>query len=211
MKTSTTLNTNGLTDEQFEFAQANYGLVIKACENYHVPGDLREECLQAGWETLIRKIPDYDASRARFSTFIFPWLRNAFNDVIKENGDGMTYKPRKAVIKMVSLDKPMGFDSDGDACTLGNILPSEYDCEAEAVDSVMVDQIRRCVARLDEREQFILTRYFNLDRKEEREWSLREIATALNTTRTTVSNVMARAQEKLRCMLEYGAGMRRAA
>lgn len=210
-RTDTVFNTTGLTDEQFAFADANFGLVIKACNTYHVPNELREECLQAGWETLIRKVPDYDGSRAKFSTFIFPWLRNAFNDVIKENGDGMTYKPKKAVIKMISLDKPMGTDSNGNTCSLGDILPTEVNAEDEAVDEVYKQQLNRCINRLDARERFIITRYYNLGYSDDHEWSLREIAEALGTTRTTVSNVMARASAKLRNMLEYGAGMRHAA
>lgn len=212
MKTKDTLSDNQpLTKEQFEFADANFGLVIKACNAYHVPKELREDCLQAGWETLLKKIPDFDGSRARFSTFIFPWLRNAFNDVIRENGDGMTYKPKKADIRIISLDKDMGSEEEGNSCAFSGVLSAADDTEAEAVSSIMNELLSRCIERLDAREQFILKHYYNLDCIEEREWSLREIAVALGTTRTTVSNVMARAQEKLRCMLEYGAGMRRVA
>lgn len=202
---------NSLTEEQFEFADANFGLVVKACNAYHVPEDLYEDCLQAGWETLLKKIPDFDGSRAKFSTFIFPWLRNAFNDVIKENGDGMTYKPKKTAVNVLSLEKPVGYDGEGNSCSLSDLLPSDRDAEREAVNEMMNDQLYRCLRRLDSRERFILTRYYNLGNGEDREWSLREIALALGTTRTTVSNVMARALEKLRAMLEYGAGMRHAA
>ena len=211
MKTSDTIYENALTEEQLAFAEANYGLVSKACESFHVPEDLYQDCLQAGWETLLRKIPDYDASRAKFSTFIFPWLRNTFNDVIKENGDCMTYKPRKAVIRMVSMDKPFGRDADGNTCTLSELLPGAADTEEDAVSNMLTGQLYRCLDRLDSRERFILERYFNLGNRFDSSWSLREIAVALGTTRTTVSNVMARAQEKLRCMLEYGSGMRHAA
>ena len=209
--TDTTTVKSTLTEEQFAFAEANYGLVSKACESYHVPEDLYQDCLQAGWETLLRKIPDYDASRAKFSTFIFPWLRNAFNDVIKENGDCITYKPKSVSIRMVSMDKPFGRDADGNTCSLCDLLPGATDTEEDAVDAVFTEQLGRCLKRLDSRERFILEHYFNLGNKYDAGWSLREIAVALGTTRTTVSNVMARAQEKLRCMLEYGAGMRRAA
>lgn len=209
--TDTSRNTSSLTKEQLEFADANYGLVVKACKSFHVPNDLYEDCLQAGWETLLRKIPDFDSSRARFSTFIYPWLHNAFNDVIKENGDGMTYKPKNANIRMVSFDKPMSSDSEGNSCSLADLLPGSVDVAEDAVGSAMNSQLYRCINRLDDRERFIIIRRFNLDRREEGEWSLREIASALRTTRTTVSNVLERAQEKLRCMLEYGAGMRYAA
>lgn len=209
--TDTSRNTSSLTKEQLEFADANYGLVVKACKSFHVPNDLYEDCLQAGWETLLRKIPDFDSSRARFSTFIYPWLHNAFNDVIKENGDGMTYKPKNANIRMLSFDKPMSSDSEGNSCSLADLLPGSVDVAEDAVGSAMNSQLYRCINRLDDRERFIIIRRFNLDRREEGEWSLREIASALRTTRTTVSNVLERAQEKLRCMLEYGAGMRYAA
>lgn len=209
--TESTLRANGLSEEQFAFAQANYGLVVKACESYHVPEELYQDCLQAGWETLIRKIPDYDAARAKFSTFIFPWLRNAFNDVIRGNGDGMTYKPRKSTVRMISMDKPVSFDADGNSCSLSDILPDEADSEKTATDRIMNELLGRCICRLDAREQYVLKHYYNLGNCDEREWSLREIAVALNTTRTTVSNVLARAQEKLRCMFEYGTGIRRVA
>lgn len=212
MKTTITpFPVRALSDEQLEFADANFGLVVKACKAFHVPEDLYEDCLQAGWETLLRKIPDFDGSRAKFSTFIFPWLRNAFNDVIKENGDGMTYKPKKAAVNVLSLEKPVGFDGEGNSCSLSDLLPSDRDTERDALDDIMICQLKKCLRRLDSRERFILEHYFNLGNREDREWSLREIALALGTTRTTVSNVMARAIEKLRCMLDYGAGMRHAA
>lgn len=209
--TDTSFKGCSLTKEQLEFADANYGLVVKACRSFHVPEDLYEDCLQAGWETLLRKVPDYDSSRGMFSTFIFPWLHNAFNDVIKENGDGMTYKPKKANIRMLSLDKPMASDGEGNTCSLSDLLPGEVDVAEETLDSVMSEQLHLCVKRLDARERFIVTRRYNLDRQSDHEWSLREIAAALKTTRTTVSNVLERAHGKLRNMIEYGAGMRRAA
>lgn len=211
MKTTETNNSKHLTEEQLEFAEANFGLVVKACESFHVPEDLYEDCLQAGWETLLTKVSDYDASRAKFSTFIFPWLRNTFNDVIKENGDGMTYKPRNSVIRMTSLDKPFGHDAEGNTCTLGDLIPGVEDTEKEAVDKMLTEQLYRCIRRLDAREQFILKNYYNLGNCLETGMSLREIALELGTTRTTVSNVMARAESKLRAMLDYGAGMRHAA
>ena len=209
--TDTTLKAKDLTKEQLEFADANYGLVVKACRSYHVPEDLYEDCLQAGWETLLRKIPDFDSSRARFSTFIFPWLHNAFNEVIRENGDGMTYKPRNMNIRMVSFNKPVGHDGEGNDCSLADLLPGSIDVAEDAVNSAVKNQLYCCIDRLDDREKFIINRRFNLDRREEQEWSLREIASALGSTRTTVSNVLDRACERLRCMLEYGAGMRHAA
>lgn len=211
MKTNTSFPVRQLTREQYEFADANFGLVVKACKSYHVPEDLYEDCLQAGWETLLRKVPDFDGSRAKFSTFIFPWLRNAFNDVIKENGDGMTYKPKAANIRKVSLEKAVCTDSDGNSCSLSDLLPADMDAEDEAVTEMMNDQLYRCIRRLDSREQFILKHYYNLGHCDDESWSLREIAAALCTTRTTVSNVLNRALEKLRAMLEYGAGMRHAA
>lgn len=209
--TNTTVPENTLSEEQIAFAEANYGLVVKACESFHVPEDLYQDCLQAGWETLLKKVSDYDATRAKFSTFIFPWLRNTFNDVIKENGDGMTYKPKNSVIHVTSMDKPFGHDADGNTCSLGDLLPAAEDAEEEAVERMYSEQLYRCIRRLDEREQFILKNYYNLGNQLETGMSLREIALALGTTRTTVSNVMARAEQKLRAMLEYGVGMRHAA
>lgn len=213
MKTTTTTTAaeKALTEEQYAFADANFGLVIKACDVCHIPEELREDCIQAGWEVLLRKIPDFDSSRAKFSTFIFPWLRNAFNDVIKADGDGMVYKPRNAIIRVISMDKTMAADSEGNTCTLSELLPGNEDTERAVTEGLMNEQLYRCLLRLDEREQFILKHYYNLGNCLENGMSLREIALALGTTRTTVSNVMARAEQKLRAMLEYGAGMRHAA
>lgn len=209
--TETTFPARTLTKEQFDFADANFGLVVKACRSYHVPEDLYEDCLQAGWETLLRKVPEFDGSRAKFSTFIFPWLRNAFNDVIKADGDGMVYKPRDVEIHIISLEKTFGNDGEGGTCTLADLLPSTTDTEADASERILSEQLHRCLGRLDAREQFVLNHYYNLGEFLERPMSLREIALALGTTRTTVSNVLSRALEKLRTMLEYGAGMRHAA
>lgn len=209
--TNTTTASRKLTEEQAAFAWANYGLIVKACNSYKVPEALREDSIQAGLETLLRKIPDFDSSRAKFSTFIYPWLHNTFNDVQKENGDGMTRKPSNTEIKTISLEKEIANDGNGNSLSLSDMLPAAEDTEREATDNLMNEQLYRCMERLDSRENFILNRRFNLDRQEDGEWSLREIALALGTTRTTVSNVLERAQEKLRCMLEYGAGMRGAA
>ena len=44
-----------------------------------------EDLVQEGWLAIVRKIDGYDPSRAKLSTYMFPWIEDAFRQYLRKS------------------------------------------------------------------------------------------------------------------------------
>lgn len=157
MRSDITVET-GLTDEQAEMTQANLGLISFVIDrNKHLVTELYDygDAWQDGYFGLARAVQLFDPTRGfQFSTYATDRIRQAIQ---KGRGRFESKAWRAAYEQNVSdeLEAPLSLDMpadglDGDAATLGEILPCAGHVEELAIAGAVTAAVRdACVDEFD--------------------------------------------------------------
>ncbi len=157
MRSDITVET-GLTDEQAEMTQANLGLISFVIDrNKHLVTELYDygDAWQDGYFGLARAVQLFDPTRGfTFSTYATDRIRQAIQ---KGRGRFESKAWRAAYEQNVSdeLEAPLSLDMpvaglDGDASTLGEILPCSGHVEELAIAGAVTAAVREaCVDGFD--------------------------------------------------------------
>ncbi|OAO76796.1 RNA polymerase sporulation specific sigma factor SigK [Anoxybacillus flavithermus] len=112
----------------------------------------------------------------------------------KRNTDASSFA--KKTKKDVSLHEPIGQDRDGNEISLIDVLKSEGEDVADEIHLNMeIEQVRKYIEVLDEREKEVIISRFGLDLQKEK--TQREIAKELGISRSYVSRIEKRALMKI--------------
>lgn len=109
----------------------------------------------------------------------------------------MAVRSGKKIQNEISIDEPIGTDSEGNKITFNDILSNDED---EILDTVNLKLVKGSLARimnrvLDKRERIIIILRYGL--ADGREYTQKEIAKKLNISRSYVSRIEKHALEKL--------------
>ena len=139
-----------------------------------------EDIAQEVFLKVFRAIQRFDASRAKFTTWVYTFVRNHCFDILK-----------KKKLKTSSLSAVEDDDSDRDFADARELQPTQ-----DAENSELGRRIGEALATLgeDQRMVFVLREYEQLD--------YREIATITGVNEGTVKSRLFRAKESLRKQLE---------
>ncbi len=148
-----------------------------------------DDAISIGTIGLIKGISSYNFDKkTKLSTYISRCIEN---EVL------MSVRQSKKTQNEISIDEPIGTDSEGNNITFNDILSNDDD---EILDRVNLKMIKTSLGKLldkvlDERERkIIILRYGLADGKE---YTQNEIAKMLKISRSYVSRIEKRALEKL--------------
>ena len=115
-----------------------------------------------------------------------------------ENEILMSIRASKRIKQEISLSLPIGVDKDGNEISFNDILGTDTDEIVDSIDlKIQVGNLRNALKEaLTEREQTVIISRYGLDGSEPR--PQREIAKALNISRSYVSRIEKKALDKLR-------------
>lgn len=110
----------------------------------------------------------------------------------------MSIRASKRIKQEISLSLPIGVDKDGNEISFNDILGTDTDEIVDSIDlKIQVGNLRNALKEaLTEREQTVIISRYGLDGSEPR--PQREIAKALNISRSYVSRIEKKALDKLR-------------
>lgn len=169
----------------------NLRLVAHIAKKYSpTPGYDVDDLISIGTIGLIKAIDSFDESKnIRLATYASRCISNEILMLMRAS------KNRK---KEVSLEEPIGTDSEGNTISLLNILCNEDgDIEGEISTKMLVKKLYKAIdERLLPRERQIINMRYGLDGKDG--ITQREIASKLNISRSYVSRIETKALFKLR-------------
>lgn len=152
-----------------------------------------EDLISIGTIGLIKAIDSFDdKKKIRLATYAARCIHNEILMLIRAN----KHKPQE-----MSLQNPIGTDSEGNSISLLNIIGSDDDDITEQIDlKSRSDKLHRAMnICLTDREREILKYRFGLDGADE--LAQRHIAQRLGISRSYVSRIEKKATDKLRAFL----------
>jgi len=166
----------------------NLRLVAHIVKKYQAAGD-NDDLISIGTIGLIKGISSYNTSKkTKLATYV---ARCIENEIL------MSIRHDKKFQNQVSLDEPIGFDSDGNEVSLMDVLQSENEDICEKIDreNMVAKLYRKIRTTLAEREQEIIRLRYGL-------WGgeplpQREVASLLGISRSYVSRIEKKALGKL--------------
>ncbi|WP_059102706.1 RNA polymerase sporulation sigma factor SigK [Shouchella shacheensis] len=166
----------------------NLRLVAHIVKKFENTREDTEDLISIGTIGLIKAIESYSEGKGtKLATYA---ARCIENEIL------MHLRALKKVKKDVSLQDPIGTDKEGNEISLIDILQEEGDDIVDVIQTEMEKkQIYKYIHVLDEREKEVIVGRFGLNLEEER--TQREIAKALNISRSYVSRIEKRALMKL--------------
>ncbi len=170
----------------------NMRLVVHIARKYKVPGCTFDDLISIGAIGLIKAIRTFDTrTGASLSTYA---ARCIENEIL------MCLRQSRKQQNDVSLNEPLGMDSDGNAISFIDILGTDGDVVEEEVQRrVTLQKVHKALPKLPKRERTVLSlRYGLADGKMHPQ---HEIAELLGISRSYVSRVEKHAIELLRELL----------
>lgn len=167
----------------------NLRLVAHIAKKYTSVFKECDDAVSIGTIGLIKGISSYNFEKnTKLSTYISRCIENEILMAIRSG---------KKIQNEISLDEPIGTDSEGNRITFNDILSDESD---EITDTVNLKIVRGSISRLvdivlDDRERKIIVLRYGLF--DGREYTQNEIAKMLKISRSYVSRIEKRALEKL--------------
>ena len=151
-------------------------------------GEDLEDLISIGTIGLIKAIESYSPNKGtKLATYA---ARCIENEIL------MHLRSLKKTRKDVSLHEPIGQDKEGNEISLLDILKSEgQDIVDEIQLNMELEQVKKYISVLDEREKEVIVNRFGLGRQ--REKTQREIAKELGISRSYVSRIEKRALMKM--------------
>ena len=180
---------NGDEEAKRKLIEHNLRLVAHIAKKY--TGIFRDgdDAVSIGTIGLIKGISSYNFDKkTKLSTYISRCIEN---EIL------MAVRSGKKVQNEVSIEEPIGTDSEGNNITFNDILSNEED---EILDVVNLKLVKSSLAKLidtvlDKREKVIIVLRYGI--ADGREYTQNEIAKKLKISRSYVSRIEKRALEKL--------------
>ncbi|MFC4183688.1 RNA polymerase sporulation sigma factor SigK [Saccharococcus thermophilus] len=166
----------------------NLRLVAHIVKKFENTGEDVEDLISIGTIGLIKAIESYSPGKGtKLATYA---ARCIENEIL------MHLRSLKKTRKDVSLHEPIGQDKEGNEISLIDILKSEgNDIVDEIHLNMELEQIKKYIDVLDEREKEVIISRFGLDMQQEK--TQREIAKELGISRSYVSRIEKRALMKM--------------
>jgi RNA polymerase sporulation-specific sigma factor len=166
----------------------NLRLVAHIVKKFENTGEDVEDLISIGTIGLIKAIESYSPGKGtKLATYA---ARCIENEIL------MHLRSLKKTRKDVSLHEPIGQDKEGNEISLIDVLKSEgNDIIDEIQLNMELEQVKKYIDVLDEREKEVIISRFGLDMK--REKTQREIAKELGISRSYVSRIEKRALMKM--------------
>ena len=141
---------------------------------------------------LIRAARQFDESKGYlFSTYASRTIQNEICVDMRRNRS----EKRKANFNTISLDTPIYKNSDGDEILLIDAIPSDENIEEKILEKEQMDQLKKAISTLTDREKEILNYYIIHDMTQ------KEIAEKMNFTQSYISRrlqiIVKKLKEKL--------------
>jgi RNA polymerase sporulation-specific sigma factor len=166
----------------------NLRLVAHIVKKFENTGEDVEDLISIGTIGLIKAIESYSPSKGtKLATYA---ARCIENEIL------MHLRSLKKTRKDVSLHEPIGQDKEGNEISLIDVLKSEgSDIIDEIQLNMELEQVKKYIDVLDEREKEVIISRFGLDMQQEK--TQREIAKELGISRSYVSRIEKRALMKM--------------
>ena len=180
---------NGDEDAKNKLIEHNLRLVAHIAKKYSSVFKDCDDAISIGTIGLIKGITSYNFEKStKLSTYISRCIEN---EIL------MSVRQSKKTQNEISIDEPIGTDSEGNNITFNDILSDDDD---EILDTVNMKMVKGALGKLldkvlDKRERQIIVMRYGLSGKGE--CTQHEIAKMLNISRSYVSRIEKRALEKL--------------
>ena len=170
----------GSDEARQKLIEHNMRLVVHIARKYKVPGSTFDDLISIGSVGLIKAVRSFDIRMgAPLSTYA---ARCIENEIL------MSLRQSRKQQADVSLNEPLGKDSDGNAITFVDILGTEPDIvEEEVRRRITLGKVRQTLPVLPERERMVLKLRYGLE--DGRQHPQHEIADQLGISRSYVSRV----------------------
>ncbi len=168
--------------------ERNLRLVAHVIKKFDDPGVDKEDLISIGSIGLIKAINTFNPDKgARLATYA---ARCIENEIL------MFFRARQKNQKReISLQEPLGTDSEGNDIKMEDILSSEENLLDKVEVSLLKDQVLKNMGKLNFREQKVLNLRFGLSGS--RRYTQKEIANLLGISRSYVSRIEKRIIQKL--------------
>ena len=180
---------NGDESAKNKLIEHNLRLVAHIAKKYTGIFKDGDDAVSIGTIGLIKGISSYNFDKkTKLSTYISRCIEN---EIL------MAVRSGKKAHNEISIDEPIGADSEGNNITFNDILSNEED---EILEVVNLKLVKSSLAKLidsvlDKRERIIIVLRYGL--ADGREYTQNEIAKKLKISRSYVSRIEKRALEKL--------------
>jgi len=172
-----------------ELIERNMRLIVHIARKYKVPGCTFDDLISIGAIGLIKAVRSYDpAAGTSLSTYA---ARCIENEIL------MSLRHSRKQQNDVSLDEPLGTDSDGNSVSFSDLLGTPPDLvEDEVRRRVTLDMVKKVLPTLPERERMVLMMRYGIG--DGVVHPQHEIADQLGISRSYVSRVEKHAIELIR-------------
>lgn len=158
--------------------------------------NLYEKCddyFDVGMIGLVKAANTYDENSGyAFSTYAYTVIMHEIHYYIRKENCA------KRQHSDISLSKVV-YDDGKKVMTLGDIIPSDINIEQEICEKESIEELYKCIQKLEAQEKVILIYYYGLYNTRKHNQS--EIAEELCISQTYVSRIIKRAKKKLKKML----------
>ncbi len=185
-------------DEQAKckLIEHNLRLVAHIAKKYTASGKETDDLISIGTIGLIKGINSFKIEKgAKLSTYISRCIENEILMCIRSS---------KKLQNEVSLDEPIGTDSEGNQITFNSILSNSDDEVFDSIDSkIMINKLYKSIeAVLSPREKEVIVLRYGLSG--EKELTQKEVAKKLKISRSYISRIEKHAIELLREQMKDG-------
>ena len=172
-----------------ELIERNMRLIVHIARKYKVPGCTFDDLISIGAIGLIKAVRSYDPDAGTsLSTYA---ARCIENEIL------MSLRHSRKQQNDVSLDEPLGTDSDGNSVSFSDLLGTPPDLvEDEVRRRVTLDMVKKALPTLRERERMVLMMRYGIG--DGVVHPQHEIADQLGISRSYVSRVEKHAIELIR-------------
>ena len=170
----------------------NLRLVAHIAKKYRKSAD-REDLISIGTIGLIKAVSTFSESKGALSAYA---ARCIENEIL------MSLRRERKLVETVSIEEPVGADREGNALKLSDVLSDGGESIFETVQGRLDAERLNAVMRrtLNARERTVLSLRFGLNGRTP--LRQREVANALDISRSYVSRIETRALDKLRRAFE---------
>lgn len=139
-----------------ELIERNMRLIVHIARKYKVPGCTFDDLISIGAIGLIKAVRSYDPDAGTsLSTYA---ARCIENEIL------MCLRHSRKQQNDVSLDEPLGTDSDGNSVSFSDLLGTPPDLvEDEVRRRVTLDMVKKALPKLPDRERMVLVMRYGLE------------------------------------------------
>ena len=193
-KAITTLEAGGAgaEDARSRLIERNLRLVAFIARRYENSGVGIEDLISIGTLGLIKAVGTFRSDKnIKLATYASRCIENEILMYLRKIGGRQE----------VSIDEPLNTDWDGNELLLSDVLGNDEEPVVQELEEAEERAaLRRAVARLPDRERYIIELRFGLDGR--REMTQSEVAELLGISQSYISRLEKKILKKLRCELE---------